>query len=82
MVGSRSCHRIQNKSPPIIFSLASLGLGGILSQFVLELYRRKWQGGNINTMLCPMNVNSNTIELTVRTSFYCILDLICVTTFS
>ena len=25
--------RIQNKSPPIIFSLASLGFGGKLSQF-------------------------------------------------
>ena len=29
-------------------------------------------------MLCPIKVNSNTIELTVHTSFYCILDLLCV----
>ena len=34
---------------------------------------------DINTMLCPMKVNSNTIELTVHTSCYCILDLHCVT---
>ena len=30
-------------------------------------------------MSCPIKVNSNTIELTVRTSCYCILDLFCVT---
>ena len=30
-------------------------------------------------MLCPMKVNSNTIELTAHTSCYCILDLLCVT---
>ena len=29
-------------------------------------------------MLCPIEVNSNTIELTVHTSCYCILDLLCV----
>ena len=29
-------------------------------------------------MLCPMKVNSNTIELTVHTSCYCVLDLLCV----
>ena len=31
-----------------------------------------------NTMLCPIKVNSNTIELTVHTSCYCVLDLLCV----
>ena len=30
-------------------------------------------------MLCPIKVNSNTIELTVHTSCNCILDLLCVT---
>ena len=30
---------------------------------------------DMNTMLCPIKVNSNTIELT---SCYCILDLLCV----
>ena len=30
-------------------------------------------------MLCPIKVNSNTIELTVHTSCYCVLDLLCVT---
>ena len=34
---------------------------------------------DVNAMLCPIKVNSNTIELTVHTSFYCILDLLCVT---
>ena len=29
-------------------------------------------------MLCPIKVNSNTIELTVHTSCYCFLDLLCV----
>ena len=29
-------------------------------------------------MLCPIKVNSNTIELTVHTSCYCVLDLLCV----
>ena len=33
---------------------------------------------DVNTMLCPINVNSNTIELTVHTSCDCILDLLCV----
>ena len=30
-------------------------------------------------MLCPIKVNSNTIELTAHTSCYCVLDLLCVT---
>ena len=29
-------------------------------------------------MSCPIKVNSNTIELIVHTSCYCILDLLCV----
>ena len=33
----------------------------------------------MNTMLCPIKVNSNTIELTMHTSFYCVQDLLCVT---
>ena len=32
----------------------------------------------INTMLCPIKVNGNTIEPTVHTSCYCVLDLLCV----
>ena len=32
---------------------------------------------DINTMSCPIKVNSNTIELTVHTSCYCVLDLLC-----
>ena len=35
-------------------------------------------GGDINTMLCPIRFNSNTIELTVHTACYCVLDLLCV----
>ena len=35
-------------------------------------------GGDINTMLCPFKDNSNKIELTVHTSCYCVLDLLCV----
>ena len=31
-----------------------------------------------NTMQCPVKVNSNTIELTVHTSCYCVLDLLSV----
>ena len=31
-----------------------------------------------NTMVCPIKVKSNTIELTVHTSCYFILDLLCV----
>ena len=33
---------------------------------------------DINTMSCPFKVNSNTIELSVHTSCYCVLDLLCV----
>ena len=33
---------------------------------------------HINTMLCPIVINSNTIELTVHTTCYCVLDLLCV----
>ena len=29
-------------------------------------------------MLCPIKVKSNRIELTVHTSCYCVLDLLCV----
>ena len=32
----------------------------------------------INTVLCLIKVNSNTIELKVHTSFYCVFDLLCV----
>ena len=34
--------------------------------------------GIINTMLYPIKFNSNTIELTVHTSCYCVSDLLCV----
>ena len=30
-------------------------------------------------MMCPIKVNSNTIELTVQASCYYVLDLLCVT---
>ena len=33
---------------------------------------------DLNAMLCPIKVNSNTIELTVHTSCDCVLDLLCV----
>ena len=46
-----------------------------LSIIIEILYR-------INTLLCLIKVYSNTIELTVYTSFYCILDLLCVTILS
>ena len=36
----------------------------------------------INTVLCLIKVNSNTIKLTVHPSFYCILDLLCVEVFT
>ena len=35
---------------------------------------------DINTMSCPNKVDSNTIELTVHTYFYCVVDLLCVKT--
>ena len=31
-------------------------------------------------MSCPIKVNSNTLELSVHTSCYCVLDLLCVRT--
>ena len=31
-------------------------------------------------MSCPRKVNSDKIELTVRTSCYCVIDLLCVRT--
>ena len=34
-----------------------------------------------NNMSCPVKVNSNTIELKVHTSCYCVLDLQGVTSF-
>ena len=34
---------------------------------------------NLNSMSCPIKANSNTIELTVRTSCCCVLYLLCVT---
>ena len=36
---------------------------------------------DINTMLCPKIFKSNTIELTVHTSCYWVLDLLCVNLF-
>ena len=33
---------------------------------------------DINTMSWPFKVNSNTIELTVHISWYCVLDILCV----
>ena len=33
---------------------------------------------DINTMLCPIIINSITIEFTMHTSCYCIIDLLCV----
>ena len=35
-------------------------------------------GADINTMLCPIKVIINTTQLTVHTSCYCVLDLLCV----
>ena len=32
---------------------------------------------DINSMLCPIKVDSNAVELTVHTSCYCVLDLLC-----
>ena len=32
--------------------------------------------GDINTVLCLIKVNINTIELTVHSSFFCILDIL------
>ena len=32
----------------------------------------------IHVVLCPIKVNSNTIELGLHTSCYCVLDLFCV----
>ena len=36
----------------------------------------------MNIILCPIKVNTSTIELTVHTSCYCILDLLCVSIIS
>ena len=36
------------------------------------------KNSTLYTMLCHIKVNSNTIELTVHTSCYCFLDLLCV----
>ena len=36
----------------------------------------------INTILCPIKVGSNTIELRVRTSCYFVLDLLCYSVWS
>ena len=33
---------------------------------------------DINIMLCSIKVNSNTVELTVQTFCYCVLDSLCV----
>ena len=33
--------------------------------------------GDINSMWCPIKVSTNTIELTVHTSCYCILEKLC-----
>ena len=35
----------------------------------------------INTVLCPIKVNSNTIEVTMHTSCYCVSDLLYVTSY-
>ena len=35
----------------------------------------------MNTILCPIKVNSNTIELTLQASCYCVSDLLCVNSF-
>ena len=42
----------------------------------------KESGSNAkNTMLCPIKVNSDTIELIVHISCYCVLDLLSVKRF-
>ena len=50
-----------------------------------SILTKKWISNeivnDINTMLCPIKVNSNTFKLTVQTSCYCVLDLLCVTCF-
>ena len=55
----------------------------LVVQHVIKVIRTKNITTNIQlslyTMLCPINVNTNAIELIMHTSCYCVLDLLCVT---
>ena len=55
-----------------------MGLG--LCMWVMPMLYQNWSVHTsccINTVLWPIKVNTNTIELIVHTSCYCILDLLC-----
>ena len=39
--------------------------------------RERVEGREINTLLCPIIINGNTIELTVHTSCYCLELTLC-----
>ena len=78
MIGSR-CWMLGSRESLllIIISLASLGFGGNLSHCSLSIFPPSYLFSNeivndIHTMLCPIKVNSNTTELTVHTSCYCV----------
>ena len=69
----------ERKKDHVEEALARKGSNGI----GLQSIRGKWISNKIlddeNNMLCTIKVNSNTIELTVHTSCYWVLDLLCVT---
>ena len=47
------------------------------SQFQIQYHTLKWHSNFVNTLSCPIIFNSNTIELTVHTSFYCLELTLC-----
>ena len=50
----------------------------ILSHFALMLYTVAKCHSLLYAVLCLIKVKSNTIEITLHTSCFCVLDLLCV----
>ena len=71
---AKSCFVLLLTQFVIILQLCSLLLQyAYLTEFLIKLY------DDINAMLCPIKVDSNTIEPIVHTFCYWVLDLLCVT---
>ena len=56
------------------------GGGGVVisSEYNSDSMKPSKLNNLLNIVLCPIKVNSNKIELTVHSSCYCVLNLLCV----
>ena len=63
---------------PPYFHMGIRWLLFVMEQVIISVSQIKWMIIDIHTMLYPIKIYSNTIELSVHTSCFCILDLLCV----